>query len=80
MKSSLVVLATILPLAISAATSKEPDISLNQKQELPANQALRCELNTLRALRPIPCLGASTSPRNSGEKINLVYQFTLGAE
>lgn len=84
MKSPLIVLAIILPLAMTAATSGEPDIDfpdrldldLDNKQEL--TEGKRCQLNTKRATWNVPCAGLKPSGRkNKGQAVKLVCKVDI---
>ncbi|KAJ5784173.1 uncharacterized protein N7503_009385 [Penicillium pulvis] len=84
MKSVLVVLATIPALAMTAATptepygdlANEPGFHLNKKQEL--TTGLRCDLNTERKLRNVPCDAVPTSgTRASGQHLMLVCTVNI---
>jgi hypothetical protein len=85
MKSSLVVLAAILPLAaMSAATSNEPDIDLHERAD--ANPPKQCKISHGARPNPdfapfweIPCSGAPLAGTwRLGTDIKLVCQTNIG--
>ncbi|KAJ6029482.1 hypothetical protein N7499_000630 [Penicillium canescens] len=79
MKSAFIVLATILPLAMTAATPESPDLGfIKKEQELGQGQGRRCELTTFKQIRQVPCPGASQFTRGPGEKFSIICSFPIG--
>ncbi|RAH42907.1 uncharacterized protein BO95DRAFT_466508 [Aspergillus brunneoviolaceus CBS 621.78] len=77
MKSTIVVLATLLPMAMSSAVPADADaeIDLSQKQELSGNSALRCQLGSSIDFKNVPCGGAPIAGSlNNGQAIFLRCQ------
>ncbi len=79
MKFASLVLATLLPLAMTAATPNEPGIGLAERADLqtPKNCKLQGQGNQ-KTIYQIPCQGSEVGSWNKGATIKVVCKTNVG--